>query len=311
MDATPVLGAIAVAMALIMARIVLWASEARTRLAASVVVFLLAMMAAMFLGTLIYALSPGVGTLVLALWVAAAIMAVSVFPVFGHFVEELQARGRDGARYVPRRVRSAGNFALGVAGLVLVAELLMGRAFAYLIDGAPGAAARSVAGAAAAVTATFGSAWFVFPMAVEMAATWWWLRPKLPAAIAPVLLAQAATMALAPPALRLAWWPDATGGLSGAVAIGVYVYLAERLFGGGRMPAPVARYAVALVVALAVMAGGLVLWAATGDLALYAVSVGLQTLIYFAVVVDPGRFGTAEAAPPLPTEARPSSAGPA
>ena len=78
----PELAGIAALMAIVIARLVKWSAEARNRTQAAVDLFLLGMMAAMFLGAAIYFQAPGPGTLVEGLWVSGALMSVSVSPVF-------------------------------------------------------------------------------------------------------------------------------------------------------------------------------------------------------------------------------------
>src|ERR1700674_2754067 len=80
----------AAAMVVLTAFLVRWASEARTAVRASAVIFLLAMMLAMFAGAWIYFVAPSTSSLVVALWVAALLMSISVFPLVRAVLADVQ-----------------------------------------------------------------------------------------------------------------------------------------------------------------------------------------------------------------------------
>ena len=63
-----------------------WAAECRSVLRASIVVFLLLMMAGMLAGSLVYELHPGRASAIAGLWLASVAMSASVVVVFWAFV---------------------------------------------------------------------------------------------------------------------------------------------------------------------------------------------------------------------------------
>ena len=299
MDPTWALASIAIAMSLVMARLVVWASSARTTVAAATVVFLMVMMGAMFLGGLIYVVAPGTESLVLGLWVAAGIMAASVFPVFTYLVADLRTRLSEGPDARPARLRSPWSLATGVAVTVFAAELLMGAAFEIAAGGGT-----SLGGTVWTIATSLGAAvaspWFVLPMALEMTATIVWLGSRLGRAALPLLVGQAATMAFAPPAFDSPVWAAASGIGAGAIMITLYVYVAERVFGRPEVSPSLVRYAIGIVATFALMAAGLATWAATGWLGLFEISVVAQSSLFFVVVVVPEVWRGADAEPPAP-----------
>src|SRR5271169_2943230 len=72
----------ALLMAVVTAFLIRWAAEARAVPRAAVTVFLLVMMAAMLAGAAIYFAAPSKTSLIEGLWASAAVMSISVFPLF-------------------------------------------------------------------------------------------------------------------------------------------------------------------------------------------------------------------------------------
>ena len=288
MDAFWVLAPVAGLMALIVAALVRWSAGTRTVVAAAVALFLLGMMAAMFVGTLIYFAAPGRSSLVIGLWVAAALMAVSVFPVFALILREARAHLDRGATYVPGKLNSAGLAALagGVTALVLASELLMGASF----DLASGTAG-SVRPLWAFVATTVASPWFLFPMAIEMGLSLAWLRRRFPLPVAAALAAQAVMMGFAPPALPGYLW-SAGSALVASAAMGLLlVYLVRAAYRGDPFDRPVRGYLVRCFAATAVMGVGLALWAAGLGVAVFALGMVAQMAVFFGAIVIPETFG--------------------
>ncbi|MGP8078007.1 MAG: hypothetical protein ACLQC7_07085 [Thermoplasmata archaeon] len=292
MDAGWVLWPVAVLMAVTIAALVRWSTDARTVVVASVVVFLFVMMVAMFVATAIYFSWPGTRSLVLGLWIAAALMAVSVFPLFALILREAHDHVARGADYTPRRLRSPTVLALTVTGLVLASEILMGRSF-QLAAGTPGTGAIG-----AGLGATIASPWFLFPMSLEMACTAFWIRGRLPAALAATFATQAVLMFFGPPALTSVPWLVASGVLSSAAMVGLLAYLLYGAYRGATFGGSVRAYIVRFLLVSAVMGLGLALWVATSDLTLFALATVLQMAIFFTAAVVPETFATLGPDPP-------------
>jgi hypothetical protein len=301
---------IAVAMAFVIAWLVRYSTQSRTVLGAAFVVFLLAMMAAMFLGALVAVSWPGPGALVLGLWVGALAMSASVFPIAAVALREARIQVEAGASYVPRRLASPLVLAAWVTALVLVGELWMGRTFDVASGAVATPAIRSLGDGVAWFGATVTSAWFLFPMALEMGVATVWVRPRLSRPMFGILLAQAVVMFAAPPAIRGTVWVVASSVVASAVMAALVGYLLLIVYRDDRLPRPVTAYAARVLAAFALMAAAVLLWAITGSAALFAVAVLVQSAVFFTAIVVPEAYGapmTAEESH-RPTATAPSGA---
>ena len=284
-----VLAVFAVGMATTTAITVKWTAQATGPMSASVVQFVLAMMAAMFVGVLVYFAigeTPGV---VAGLWVAAVLMSASVFLVFVGFLREMRLRERAVIPGTARLYRTA--FLASVIGLVLANEFLMGWSFSLVAGTLPiglGPQGERTPGIlAGAVT----SSWFVFPMALEMVLTLWFFRRRLPPELARFLVVQPAIMVCSPPTIPgLPWLVASTVGASALMAAAI-AWLLIVLFRGEALPPRVAQYLFALFLSFGVMAGGLYVWAEVSNAGLFALALIVQMVIFLWAVTDLGHFG--------------------
>lgn len=282
--AAAILWPVAAAMSYIIAALVKWAAGARTPLTAAVVLFLLVMMAAMFLGALLYFAYPGRSGLLLGLWSAAGIMAISVSPVFWLFVRDVQQRVAQGPEYRAAPLGSVGAFAGWVAVSVFAGEFLMGRTF-QLASGESGPVGPGALGLLAAAASSVSSDWFLFPMAAEMGLTVLLLRARVPRALAVALGLQAISMFASPTALSSPTWVIGSSVAAAVLMLVLFAYVMSVLYRGTRLPTAVLRYLALLVVVYAVMAGGLAVWAFTGSPAVFAASAVAQMALFFTTVV--------------------------
>ncbi len=282
-----VLAPFAAAMAAITAYLIAWAAEARTRVAAAVIAFLLAMMVAMLVGALLYYLDPGPARLVEGLWVAGAIMSVSVFPLFFVVQREAQLQIASGGSYVPSRLLHLPPYVALVIGLVLVNELLMGWVFALAAGQLlPPAGADPVP----LLTSIVATPWFLFTMSAEMALTAYWLRGRVGPALFALLAAQAGIMLLSPPALADGTWAWTSLLAGSALMIALFVGLMELTYQRRELNSAFARYVVRLLVVYGGMMAGLYLWIVDRDLRLFALAVAVEMVLFFDVVLRPEPF---------------------
>jgi hypothetical protein len=309
MDVAWILWPVAAVMAAIIAALVRWAGTARTVVGAAFVLFLLAMMVAMFLGALVYVGWPASDSLVLGLWAAGATMSVSVFPVTALALREARIQIEVGPAYSPRRLRSPALLAALVTALVLLAEVLMGRSFALAAGSIGGPAVRTAADAVAWFTATVSSPWFLFPMALEMGLAAIWVGQRLPRPMLALLLAQAAVMLFSPPALASPAWVLGSSAAS-AVAMGAVVgYLVFLEYQGRSLPRSVAGYALRVVGSFGLMGAGVFIWVALGASILFAAAVVVQTAVFFGAIVVPEAYGAPSDEPGAAASAPASPSG--
>ncbi|MCI4318231.1 MAG: hypothetical protein L3J96_06795 [Thermoplasmata archaeon] len=290
MDPAWILWPIAGAMAFVIAWLVRWSSTARTVLGAAFVVFLLAMMAAMFLAALVNLSFPGPGALVLGLWVGALAMSVSVFPVAALALREARAQMEGGASYAPRPLPHPLALAAWVTALVVVGELWMGRTFDIASGAAATSAVHTVGDALGWFGGTVGSSWFLFPMALEMTLASLWVRPRLSRPMFGILLTQSTVMLASPPAVAGIGWVVGSSIVSSAAMAVLVGYLLLLVYRNHPLPRPVTAYAVRVLGASAFMGAALFVWAATGSLVVFAVAVVVQSAVFFTAIVVPEAY---------------------
>jgi polyferredoxin len=292
-----VLIALAAGMAYSTAVLLKWGAEARFRTRAVAVAFLLAMMAEMLAGALLYYLHPSSATLTDGLWLAGASMSVSVFPLFSAYAQEARREAELGSAYTPAPVGSLRLWTGVFLGLVLANEILMGLVFSLAAGVAPASLGLGSGSLGSVVVEAVNSPWFLFTMSAEMFATTWLLRARLPRAALVVLWSQSAIMLLSPPAIGLASWVEVTVLLSSAAMIALFVFVFEHLYRHPQLPSGFSRYLNELLAAYAVMMAGLFLWLYYGDGTVFAASVLLEMGIFVAAILRPAALSDDLAVP--------------
>lgn len=292
MDPVWILAPLAASMALVIAALVRWGSHTRTVVGAAFVVFLFAMMAAMFLGAWVYFVHPSGTSAVLGLWVAGVAMSVSVFPVVAIVVREaLRSTESEGAEPLPPRTLSRPwTFVVAVLALVLIGELLMGRSFALAAGSGGGSGSWG-----SVLAATALSPWFVFPASLEMAAATVLLWKELPTPLRIMLPLQTAAMALTPTTLGSGSWSTMAIVAGSVGMIALIVYAMEHMYRHRELPVALGRYLLALLAAYAAMMVGVVLWLVYGAPDLLAASIVAEMVVYFAAVLANEGFRTGPA----------------
>jgi ferredoxin len=281
-------------MVVITAGLVRWAADARSPERAGVVLFLFAMMAAMFVGALVYYAHPGTTSLVEGLWLSAGLMSASVFPLIFFLLARVSASPPEGTAPAAPGLRRPLAFVTAVVGLVLLNEFLMGWTFQIAAGGSLAALDAGPSGSLNLLVNVLLSPWFIFTMAAEMALAAFLLRDRLTRPLLVVVGVQALVMFLSPPALSFGPWVGASILLGSAVMIGLVVYLMEFIYRNRELNVSFASYGVRLLSIYAVMMAGLFLWLQFSSPALFAVSLVLEMVLYFEAVLRPERFDTGD-----------------
>ena len=284
-------------MAYFTATLVKWGAEAKSPSHAATVLFLLAMMAEMLVGALVYYAQPSEAGAVAGLWVAGGTMSVSVFPVFWVLARDARRAAAPGAGEDPPRPPGAGFLGAAVA-LVLVNEVLMGVVFGSAAGTfLPLATAGSPAGLGGLLVAAVNSPWFLLTMAAEMAITTVLLRDRLSRAAMVVLLAQGLIMAFSPPVSTVSSWVALSVAVSSGAMIALFVFVFEYLYRHLQVPQGFSRYLVELLGIYAVMMAGLFVWLYAGSGWLFAVSVVLEMVIFIAAALRPEGLSAGDRTP--------------
>ncbi|MCI4373860.1 MAG: hypothetical protein L3K02_09525, partial [Thermoplasmata archaeon] len=159
---------VASGMVAVTAVLIKWAATTRSLLRSGVVVFLLLMMVGMLLGALEYFLNPGTSGLIAGLWIASAVMSVSVVVTFAAYLREVARRDSGGGAVLAESGSPSAPFLVSVILLVLLNEILMGWVFGLAAGNIPVSTGRGGAGVDPFLTAVIASPWFLFSMAGEM-----------------------------------------------------------------------------------------------------------------------------------------------
>ncbi len=281
---------LAAAMAVALAGLIRWSAHARSRTDAAWVGFLLAGMASMLGGGAILAYRNDTEGWLAALWLGGLLMALSATPLLWTLLGEARRRSEDPRTFAPAALRDRRAFVGIVVALVLGNELLMGWLFPIAAGGGALVVRPSLAGTVTALGVVVGSPWFLFPMAAEMGLTTVWLWTELDPALRVMLAFQSAMMVLSPPALPSAAWHASTIYLSSALMIGLFVYQMEWVYRHPRVGIALGRYTIRLLAVYALLMAGLYEWLATGSVALFAVAVLAEMVLFFSAVADAARF---------------------
>ncbi len=256
-------------------------SNMRTVNDASLLLFLLTMMATMTISAVVYLYYPGFTTLVILLAFNMVSMSVFLVPVlmtlfFGdRQLEEI----RKGSK-VSSRTLIVGS----VIALVITSEVFMGWAFAMV-----GGAVPTMGGlqtVCATVVTSSSSYWFIFTMASEMAVTLFWARKRFPKGIRWVVAAQTAIMFLSPTAISNSEWADFSLLAGSAVMIVLFIYVFEFLYTNRTLNLGLLNYIVCVTLAYSFMMAGLFVWFLDGDASVFVLSVTMEMIVYFYIVLE-------------------------
>jgi len=281
-----ILAILSAGMAVSIAYLVKWSSEARSPLRVGTVVFLLLMMAAMLAGGVVYYAHPSAASLVEAIWATSALMSLSVVVVFLSFLKEVRL-AQGGKAPTGFFAGSGAGFLGSVIALVLANELLMGWTFGAASGQSPALAAAPTVAVLQVLVSSVNSPWFLFTMAAEMLLTAYFLRPRLSPPVFVILAVQSLIMLFSPPALGGGTWPALALYVSSAAMIVLFVYLMEHLYRHPQLGEGFSTYLVELLAIYGLMMAGLFFWLYYGDGTAFAIAIVLEMVVFFAAVVRP------------------------
>ena len=274
-------------MAVFTAWLVKRGSSMRTLNDASVLLFLLTMMATMFISTVIYLYYPGFTTLIILAAFNMVTMSVYLVPILGALffgdrtLEEIRRRSSVSTRTV----------VVGAAiALVIVSEITMGWTFALFAGTV--STAGGLSSVLSAIVVSSSSYWFIFTMASEMAITLFWVRKRFPRGIAWIVAAQTAIMFLSPTAINGSGWANFSLLAGSAVMIVLFVYVFEFLYKNRTSNRATLNYLALLMFAYALMMAGLFVWFLDADATIFVSSVMVEMVVYFYIVFEEKRLSS-------------------
>ena len=262
-------------------------SGMKTLTDAGIVIFLLVMMASMFVSAVIYLYVP---TLVTAFELVAlnmVSMSVGLIPILAALFKgdrPLDETRKDST------VSTRSIVYVAIIALAVLSEAFMGWTFAIL----SGASSTSQ-DILSAIVSSMGTYWFIFTMASEMAVTLYLVGRNFPRTFRWLVAIQIVIMVLSPTAISDANWVDWTLWGSSAAMVVAIIVIFEYLYKNRTLAAGALNYVVCLLGAYALMMAGLFVWLLYGDITLFDISIVTEMVIYFAIVLDERKLTT----PPL------------
>jgi hypothetical protein len=271
------------------------AVKTKDGISAAIILLLLAMMVAMLLGpAYLYLTTLGFGISDVVIWEIAVFMTLGMMPAAGLTAAKLvllaePERTGPGPLYSllshTSRLRAAYIF------LLVLSEFLMGWTFNLASGVISLSAGYSVVDVAKQLEYSPTSYWFVFTMVGEMGFTLFALRNAIRPSLLKILAVQGVVMFLTPTALNSRVWETYTVYLEAAVMTGLVVFAVYYLRMREERDRPTLSYLGVFIVANAVMMVGFLLWLVDGDSLLLAVSLIVETAIYFDAVFTGAGLG--------------------
>ena len=266
-------------MAVITAWLLQRGSKMKTLTDAGIVLFLLAMMASMFVSAVVYLYYPSFVALFALVALNMAGMGVGIIPIFVALTKG--DRQLDETR-IGHRVSSRAIVVASIVALALLSEAFMGWTFAII----SGAASTTSESALSALVYSMSTYWFIFTMAGEMAVTLYLVGRNFPTIFRWLVAIQIFVMVLSPTALASPAWSTETLIGNSAVMIVAVIVVLEFLFRNRTPASGASNYMLRLIGAYALMMAGLFLWLLSGDVWLFVLSVVAEMTIYFGIVLN-------------------------
>jgi len=265
-------------MAIFTAWLVKKGSEIKTLMDAGIVVFLLSMMATIFVSTVVYIYTQASVTLLELVTLNLAVGGVSAFAI-------LFATHKGNDSLLKNKV---GNIKLlltaSIIALVILSEIFMGWTFAIL--GGTVSISSGLQWVYLALIHSSSSFWFIFMMSAEMAITLFFIRDRLPKTLAGIMVSQTIIMILSPTAIDNSLWTNLSLAAGSAVMIFLFIYVFEFLYKNRTTSSGILNYLLLLMLAYVLMMAGQFIWLLTGDVAVFVLSIIVEMVVYFGIILD-------------------------
>lgn len=273
------LWAVAALMAVFTAWLLKKASAVRTITEAGLVLFLLSMMASMFVSAVAYLYFPGIVVAFELVALNMVLMSVALLPILHALVrgDRQLDETRKGSAVSTKSIVFAATIALA-----MLSEVFMGWTFAII----SGAASTSSQSALSSLVMSMSTYWFIFTMASEMGVTLYLVGRRFPNSFRRLVAIQIAVMVLSPTAINNTSWVYWALWGNSAVMILAIIFIFEYLYKNRTVAEGALSYIALLLSAYALMMAGLFIWLLYGDVTLFVLSVVAEMIIYFRIVLD-------------------------
>ena len=292
----------AIVMILFLSWTITRSTKVRSGIDVAIVLLLLLMMVAMLLGpTYLYLVTLNLTLGDVAIWEIAVFMSVGMMPIGVLLFAKFWMEG-DKERTTPLPLSillgHTGSLRASYIALLVASELFMGWSFNLatgLISLSEGYALGTIGFEASYTLTTY---WFVFTMVGEMGLTLLALRNTIRPTLRTLLGLQALVMLLTPTALQSPAWETYALYLEAIAMSGVVALAIVNLRRHGPQDRPFLVYLGVFIVTNAVMMGGVLWWLISGDALIVALSLVVQSVVYFdALLTGAGLGETFSSAP--------------
>ena len=279
----PILWLVAGAMAVFTAWLLKKGSTMKTLTDAGVVLFLLVMMASMFVSAVVYLYIPTFVTIIELVALNMISMSLGLIPILTALVrgDRQLDETRQGSVVSSRMAVIA-----SIIVLAILSEVFMGWTFAIL----SGAASTSTQSVFSALVDSMSTYWFIFTMASEMAVTLYLVGRNFPSTFRWLVAIQAVMMVLSPTAIANSTWSYDTVIGNTCVMILAIIVIFDYIFKNRTLTGGASKYILRLMGAYGLMMAGLFLWLMYGDVLLFVLSIVAEMSIYFTIVLDEKRL---------------------
>ena len=271
------------------------AVKAKDGIDTSIILLFLAMMVAMLLGpAYLYLTTLGFGISDVVIWEIAVFMTLGMMPAAGLTAAKFVLMGepdRKGPPPLSALVNHTSGLRAAYIFLLVLSEFLMGWTFDLASGLIRLSAGYSLVDVAKQLQFSLTSYWFVFTMVGEMGLTLFVLRNALRPSLLKILATQGMVMFLTPTALSSRVWETYTVYLEAVVMTGLVVFALGYLRKKKERDRPTLSYLGLFIIANAVMMVGFLLWLVDGDSLLLALSLVVETVIYFDAVFTGAGLG--------------------
>ncbi|HUK84979.1 MAG TPA: hypothetical protein VLU95_03870, partial [Candidatus Acidoferrum sp.] len=263
-------------------------SEIKTLIDAGIVLFLLSMIATTFISTVVYLYFQTLVTLLDLVAINMAMAGVTTTAILFAI-----CRGNDSL------LKIAGSniklfFIASIIALVMLSEVFMGWTFALLGDTV--SISSDLQWVYSALIHATSSFWFIFMMSAEMAITLFFIRGRLPKPFVWVIAAQTIIMILSPTAIGNSLWTSISLAAGSAVMVFLFIYVFEFLYKNRTTSSGILNYLLFLMLAYALMMAGQFIWLLNGDAAVFVLSIIVEMVVYFGIVLDERRLVSSKSA---------------
>ena len=263
-------------------------SEIKTLIDAGIVLFLLSMIATTFISTVVYLYVQASVTLLdlvaINMAVAGVTAAVALFAT---------RRGNDSLLK-----NKVGNIRLlliaSIIALVILSEVFMGWTFALL--GGTVSISSGLQWVYSALIHATSSFWFIFMMSAEMGITLFFIRGRLPKPLVWIMASQTIIMILSPTAIGNSLWTSISLVAGSAVMVFLFIYVFEFLYKNRTTSSGILNYLLFLMLAYALMMAGQFIWLLMGDATVFVLSIIVEMVVYFGIVLDERRLVSSKSA---------------